>query len=303
MAIVNNLLAEGKKFIFEALEFPGLFLFLLTNKIQPLPNNHFQQFMKSLKLFLFVLVFFTACNTSRLPADKSGKIFPPPALSESLQQKQLNGVDFFARGNVPVSWSLEMEFGNIIRFKPLDEAPINSSSVNPEDLPQIKASSYTTKTTNGQMKIIIYREGCNDDITGEKYKNKVLVTVNDKRYSGCGQYLFDAALNGKWIMEKINKRILQPADFAKGLPQIELDLSANRLSGHDGCNSINGDFEVMGSKIKFNEFTSTKMACPGNKIENQFTHLISNQLVDYYFKEDQLYFYLPDDSIVAFKKA
>ena len=290
------------KLIFEALEFPGLFLFLLTNKSQPLPHNQFQQFMNPLKLFLFVLLFFMACKTSRLSADKFNKKLPPPVLSESLQQKQLNGVDFFAKGNLPVSWTLEMEFGNIIRFKPLDDAPVNSSSVNPEDLPQIKASSYTTKATNGQMKIIIYREGCSDGVTGEKYKNKVLITVNDKSYTGCGQYLFDAALNGKWILEKINNRILQPTEFAKGLPQIELDLSAKKLSGHDGCNSINGGFEVMGSKIKFNEFTSTKIACPNNKIENQFTHLISNLLVDYYFKEGQMFFYLPDDSIIVFKK-
>ena len=259
--------------------------------------------MKPFKLFLFVAFFFTACNSSRIAADKSSKKLPPPVLTESLLQKQLNGIDFFAKGNVPVSWTLEMEFGKIIRFKPLDDAPINSSSVNPVELPQQKASSYTTKTTNGQMKIIIYREGCSDELTGEKFKNKVEVMVNDKRYTGCGQYLFDAALNGKWILEKINNRTLQPADFAKGLPQIELDLSANQLSGHDGCNSINAGFEVMGSKIKFTQFTSTKMACPGNKIENQFTHLINNQLIDYYFKDGQLFFYLPDDSIIVFKKA
>ena len=259
--------------------------------------------MKPFKLFIFLFLFFTACKTSRITADKSNKKLPPPVLSESLQQKQLNGVDFFAKGNAPVSWTLEMEFGNIIRFKPLDDAAINSSSVNPVEMPQINASSYTTKTTNGQMKIIIYREGCKDDITGEKNKNKVVITVNDKRYTGCGQYLFDVALNGKWKLGKINNRNLKPSDFTRGLPQIELNLSANTLLGHDGCNSINASFEVMGSKIKFNAFTSTKMSCPGNKIENQFTNLLNNQLVDYYFKEGQLFFYLPDDSIIVFAKA
>ena len=158
--------------------------------------------MKPIKLFLFVTLFFTTCKISRLPADKSNKKLPTPVLSESLQQKQLNGVDFFAKGNIPSSWTVEMDFGNSIRFKSLDEAPTNSSSVNSVDLPQIIAGSYTTKTTNGAMKIIIYREGCIDDVKGEKFNNKVVITVNDKRYTGCGQYLFDAALNGKWILKK-----------------------------------------------------------------------------------------------------
>jgi heat shock protein HslJ/uncharacterized membrane protein len=258
--------------------------------------------MKSFGVFLWAVFFLTSCMTNKKALQKLNKPSPAPILSESLQQKQLNGVDFFARGNIPASWTLEIDFGNIIRFKSLDGTDVNSSAVLPVEIPENKASSYTTNATNGTLNIMVYEEACTDGWSGEKYNKKVVVTVNSKRYEGCGQYLFDASLNGKWILQKINNRTLDAADFAKGFPEIDVQLTKGRLSGHDGCNSINGSFEVLGSKIKFNQLASTQMACLGNKKENEFSQYLSAQTVDYYFKDSQLYFYLTDDSILVFKK-
>jgi heat shock protein HslJ/uncharacterized membrane protein len=258
--------------------------------------------MKIFFAFFILLAAVTRCKTGREAIAKQQKQLPVPVLSESLQQKQLNGVDFFARGNTAASWTLEMDFGNLIRFKSLDGTVINSSSVQPQDLPLEKATLYSSKATQGDINIFIYNEACTDVVSGEKYNKKTVVAVNGKRYEGCGQYLFDAALNGKWILQKINNRLLTPADFAKGLPMIDLNLQQEKLSGHDGCNNLFGGFEVWGSKIKFKPIASTKMACPGNKNENEFTHLLSGQTIDYYFKEGQLYFYLRDDSILIFSK-
>lgn len=249
-----------------------------------------------------LLLLLVSCKSSQPGLNRQEKPLPPPVLAESMLQKQLNGVDFFAKGNLPASWTLEMDFGKIIRFKSLDGNNVNSSAVSPVEEPGNKSVSYTSKSTTGEMKILVSAEGCTDAISGEKYNKRVVVTVNDKRYEGCGQYLFDAALDGKWILEKINNRTLVAAEFAKGFPEFTFELAKNKVSGHDGCNMVSSTMEVLGSKIKFNPFTSTKMACPNAKTENNFLHLISNQTVDYYFKEGQLYFYLPDDSIIVFKK-
>jgi len=244
----------------------------------------------------------SGCKTGGQHISKQEKQLAAPILSESLLQKQLNGVDFFARGNTPASWTLEMDFGNLIRFKSLDGTEVNSTAVQPINLPAENATSYTSKATNGDINILLYEVACTDVLSGEKYNKKVVVTVNAKRYEGCGQYLFDATLNGKWILEKINNKTVAAADFANGLPVIALNMQAGKLTGHDGCNTIMGDFEVLGSKIKFKPLASTKIACPGNKTENEFTQLLSNHTVDYYFKDGQLFFYLPDDSIIIFKK-
>ena len=258
--------------------------------------------MKIVGVILLAGILFTGCKTGKQGYTKKEQAMPVPVLSESLQQKQLNSVDFFARGNVPSSWTLEMDFGNLIRFKSLDGTDVNSTAVQPVEIPDKKATIYTSKATNGNIVILVYEEACTDAISGEKYNKKVEITVNNKNYKGCGQYLFEGALNGKWILEKINNRILQSNQFTNGLPEITLQMTKGLLSGHDGCNQISAGFEVLGSKIKFKSFVSTKMACPDNKPENEFSHLLNNQTVDYYFKGGQLYFYLPDDSIVLFRR-
>lgn len=249
-----------------------------------------------------LILLMTACKTSMQGIGKSAQKESTPVLSESLLQKKENGVDFYAKGNYPSSWSVEMDFGNIIRFKSLDGLEANSSAVQPVSMPEINATSYTSKTTKGEMKIVLFDTPCTDPSSGEKYSKKVEVTINNKRYEGCGQYLFDAAVNGKWMLETINSKLVSSSDFEKGLPELTMDMAKNIASGHDGCNQFNGGFEIMGSKIKFKPFVSTKMACPANKSNTAFTQLLSNQTIDYYFKDGKLLFYLPDDSIISFRK-
>ncbi|MBC7866555.1 MAG: META domain-containing protein [Gloeobacteraceae cyanobacterium ES-bin-316] len=258
--------------------------------------------MKQFLLMASAIIFFVSCKTGGQSIAKNEKPLAVPSLSESLLSKQMNSVDFFARGNAPASWTLEMDFGNMIRFKSLDGTEVNSSAVQPLYLPANKATSYTSNASKGIINILVYDEACTDAVSNEKYNKKVVVMLNEKKYEGCGQYLFDAALNGTWILEKINNKDLAASEFTKGLPEIKLDLAQARLSGHDGCNSIGAGFEILGSKIKFNPFISTKMACPNNKPGNDFTHLLSAQTVDYYFKDGKLFFYLPDDSIIVFRK-
>lgn len=257
-----------------------------------------------MKLFVLsgAILFLTGCKSTQPAINNQDKPVPPPVLSESMLQKQQNGVDFFAKGSLPASWTLEMDFGKIIRFKSIDGPDQNSSPVSPVEQPGNKTVIYTTNVTSGQMQVSVSEEGCTDPISGENFNKKVIVAVNGKRYEGCGQYLFDAALDGKWILTRLNNRPLSAADFSKGLPRFVFELAKNRVTGHDGCNMVSSTLEVLGAKIKFQPFISTKMACPNIRAENNFLHLLSNQTIDYYFKEGQLFFYLPDDSIMVFGK-
>lgn len=257
--------------------------------------------MKFLPAALLPLFMLASCTSSRRPA-KQEPVVQSTALATSLASKQLEGIDFFAKGNTPATWALEIDFGNLIRFNPLDDAAVTSTAVQPQFLPEQNAAVYTSKATNGDIVIHVKNEPCTDLISGDKFDKKVTITVNDKRYEGCGQYLFDARIDGKWILQKINNQNLLASDFAKGLPAIHLALEQRKLAGHDGCNNLGGTFELLGSKIKFGPLALTKMACPGNKAGNEIAALLSGQIVDYYFTNGQLFFYLQDDSILVFDR-
>lgn len=256
--------------------------------------------MKSFILFAGLICSLAACKTSEKNTVSKDKPSVAPVLTSTLAEKLLNGVDFFARGSQPASWTLEMDFGNLVRFKSLDGTEANASAAQPVYLPEQKATRFTSA---GNVEVVLYDEPCKDALSGEQYSKRVTVRVKEKLYEGCGQYLFDATLHGNWLLEKFNNNLVNAGDFAKGAPQLNLDLKQQELSGHDGCNLIGGAFEVMGSKIRFNDLIQTEMACPGNKSELQFAALISGKTIDYYFKDGRLYLYLEDDSLLVFKKA
>lgn len=255
--------------------------------------------MKPIVILATIFCFLAGCKSSQPGFTQKGKPSPPPVLSGTLASKQLNGVDFFARGSLPSSWSLEMDFGNLLRFKSVDGTEANASAAQPVYVADQKATSFSSA---GNVQVMLYDEPCKDALTGESFNKRVTVTVKGKLYEGCGQYLYDATLHGKWVLQKVNNRPVNKTDFAKGLPLLNLDLQKQTLSGHDGCNQLSGGFEVMGSKIRFNNLALTKMACPGNTSGLEIAPRISTQTIDYYFKDGQLYFYLQDDSLLIFSK-
>lgn len=254
-------------------------------------------------LFFLFCILVSGCNSSKNGRGNSVKELPVPVLSESMQMQQLNGVDFYAKGDIPVSWNLEMDFGNIIRFKALDGASYNSSPAKPIEIPASKIVSYTTKTTDGDMIIMVEDGTCEGNTSATGFNKKVTIKVNGKQYKGCGQYIFDAALNGEWMLEKINNVTLKASSFAKGLPLINIALASNRVSGNDGCNSFSGAMEVQGSKIKFGPIISTKMACPGMNSQDDFLVKLNDQYVSYSFTaEGKLLLSLIDDSSMELKR-
>ena len=131
-------------------------------------------------------------------------------------------------------------------------------------------------------------------------KKEVQFNFNDRIYTGCGKFLADNALNNKWVLEKIGNNIINVSEYNR-FPIFEIDIEKNKLSGNDGCNSINGNIEVQGSRIKFGTITSTKMGCAKKSINNIISNLINNNIASYYFKDGKLYFYLIDDSLLVFK--
>ncbi len=257
---------------------------------------------------LFALLIIYACilnacqTTSQANAKRTAQIQRSITPVDSLIQKQNTGVDFLAEGNEPASWTLEMDFDKTFDFRSSDGTILNLPAVKPQRLPDMAAESYFINIQAGQMKVVIYDKTCS---LGQKIVNPskiVEVTISNKRYTGCGKYLYDHRINNTWVLEYINNVKLSTADYTNEIPRLELDLSKNRMYGHNGCNNINSAIDVQGSRIKFSIFAGTKMACMNNKVEKIFSEMLGDHLVDYYLKDGKLILYLIDDSKLVFKK-
>ena len=222
--------------------------------------------------------------------------------SDSMIQKQKKGIDLFATGNDPATWSLELDFDKMISFRSADG--ISLDVLPAFDKKEITAETeiYSMQTDAGPMSIVLFNAGCTGLPGGEQYSKKAEVTIKNKRYTGCGKYLFDHHLNDIWVLESANNILQSAADFSKGLPVLEFNLQINKMNGSDGCNNISSDIEIRGNRIKFSSFTGTGMGCNNNKVEKIFNEMLSNKLVDYYLENNKLVLYLEDDSKLIFKR-
>ncbi|MEX0636186.1 MAG: META domain-containing protein, partial [Ferruginibacter sp.] len=137
----------------------------------------------------------------------------------------------------------------------------------------------------------------------EKFNKKVVVTVNGKRFEGCGQYLIDPNFDGSWYLLKMNGLEAKKSDFVNGIPQLLFELAKNNMRGNDGCNKIASSIELTGNRIRFGSITTTKMFCAENNTSFDFVSKLNNQWAVYSFEGGLLKLYLPDDSSVYFKKA
>ena len=252
-------------------------------------------------IFMAMAALFSSCKTgSKTTVEKiiatQRSIMP----ADSIIQKQKRGIDLFAIGNAPAAWSLEIDFDKMVSFRSSDGTTLDVlSNFHKKEIAK-ERETYLLQTDLGPVTIQVFTEPCTG--TGEQFSKKAEVNIKDKRYTGCGKYLFDHRLNDSWVLESINN-IPQPAsNFAKGLPRMEFNLQTNKMTGSDGCNNISSNIEVKGNRIQFSPFISTKMACNNNKVEKIFAEMLSNTLVDYYLENGKLILYLGDDSKLNFKR-
>src|SRR3712207_3795710 len=83
-------------------------------------------------------------------------------------------------------------------------------------------------------------------------------------------------LNGNWVLELWQDQPLGAGEFSRGLPQLTFDVSQNRVSGHTGCNRLNGTVTVQGDHIAFGRLATTRMACVGASVEQPFLAILND---------------------------
>lgn len=78
-------------------------------------------------------------------------------------------------------------------------------------------------------------------------------------------------LHDIWALESIKGNKINQKEFKKN-PQIEINLTDNRVLGNDGCNNFTGDINTLDSKqLKFGMLAGTKMACKNMKLTDEIS--------------------------------
>jgi heat shock protein HslJ len=130
-------------------------------------------------------------------------------------------------------------------------------------------------------------------------KNKT--ETNYQKIEGCGQYITDYRLHDIWVLEELDGYKIFISDFQKELPRIEIHAEENRFMGFGGCNSISGSLFFENDLLRFNNITSTFMACAESNKEDKFIKVLQNA-TRYSIKDNRLTLSNQSGKLLVFKK-
>lgn len=190
---------------------------------------------------------------------------------QTIPEAQEPASTYFAAGTEPF-WSFGINDGEM-RFRNMDGTEISTRDYTVSN----GGKRYTSKRVTAEI-----RKGpCNDGMSDRTYRDSVSVTVDGKRFSGCGGGLvLPANLAGtKWQLDQVNNvKVQEPG-------KTEINFDGQRMSATTGCNRMSGSYTVSGNVITFGPVMATKMACPGSQamqLEAQFMVMLT-QPVTYKF--------------------
>lgn len=82
-------------------------------------------------------------------------------------------------------------------------------------------------------------------------------------------------VNGKWYLDNWGGKKLNPTEWPKGVPNIDINTEKSSFSGFGGCNSISGSAVLTnGTDMDFSKIMQTKMFCEGVN-ESGFTKMLN----------------------------
>lgn len=250
--------------------------------------------MKKISLLFLLIVAFNL--TSAQEYDIKGK---------NLEMYK-KGVNFYASGNEPF-WSLEISFDKYIKLGFLSGREIETDYVKGIKAADANITQYTLKSGKKIIIITLYEEKCLDDMSGEEFDYKVKIRIKNKKniyktYFGCGRYVPDFGLNGKWKI----KEFLGDKDDASVTGRwsnsyLIIDAEQKRYSSKPECNLYNGGIRLEVNSIRFFDGVSTLMACPDMEKEREFMKGLK-QVTSYNLKDNELTLFNPDKTIMRLVK-
>lgn len=221
-------------------------------------------------------------------------------------EKWKNGIIFYAVGNEP-SWSLSIDKKNTVSFKSLDGIVFSASSVS--KLASIDANTRGYRILKGKEEVLIniVEEKCMDTMADEEFSFSVSVDLKLKdeksftTFKGCGDYIPDPRLHGKWIIVKADTIAITKDEFPRKQPELTIDVYEGKVSGNDGCNLLNGGVKIRENQIIFGMMASTMMACPDMEFSSVITRSFVNKKLSYKFK-NQLSFYEGEKEVMILNR-
>jgi len=203
-----------------------------------------------------------------------------------LKKKWDEGIVFYANGHA-ASWTLDMKQSDSLIFKAPDgvtyEFPLTKA------LPSIdpNITEYRTYSDKAEIMLQLVQKQCEDTLHDNKLSYQVKLTFKqvDKKeseiFQGCGAFIPDYNLSGKWKIIEVDGIPIDENSFPNQKPYLVLDPFNGTVSGNDGCNGFFGQITTKTDQISFGPTGGTLMACENMDLSSKLMGLISEKTMTY----------------------
>lgn len=110
----------------------------------------------------------------------------------------------------------------------------------------------------------------------------------------------DIRLHDIWALDSIESEKVIIDETIRNLPVLEIYVEDKRVHGNTGCNTLNGEVNIDGDNIAFQNIVATEMACPGNLEQRFLTNLI--KVNRYEIEKMRLHLFENEIELMVFKK-
>lgn len=110
------------------------------------------------------------------------------------------------------------------------------------------------------------------------------------------------SLQDIWVLDSINNKAPDSNQFSHGTPYFDLNLDKKTITGHTGCNGLNGKLKVEGEKIKFDSLVVAKQVCSDKGFEKNLLSGLRSGNTTYKIMNDKLHLNVGAGSEFIFRR-
>jgi heat shock protein HslJ len=105
-----------------------------------------------------------------------------------------------------------------------------------------------------------------------------------------------------WVLDSINSKPFDSSLFHSGTPFLDFNLDKKTVSGHSGCNGINGKLKVTKEKLIFDSLVITKQTCNDKGFEKKLLKGLKSRNLGYKIINDELYLNIELGTVYTFRR-
>lgn len=105
-----------------------------------------------------------------------------------------------------------------------------------------------------------------------------------------------------WVLDSINNKAPDSNQFSRGTPYLDFNLDKKTITGHTGCNGLNGKLKAEGEKIRFDSLVVAKEVCSDKGFEKKLLSGFRSGKTTYKIINDKLYLSVGAGSEFIFRR-